>query len=400
MRLVFVDTTLTEAPTGGCQTFLEHLTPALQARHHRVTVITQPGDDAAVAHRLAQTGVRVIDDLWPRRYMPEERARRLADWCRREQIEGYAVSVSRDVGWLSLPLLQPSVQTAAIVHLDGRAFYTPLAYYADYVDHAIGVSQETSRRIRRDCGLPQERTCYIPYGVQRLSEPQLRERAAAVPAPAQFEIAYVGRLVQQQKRVMDIAPLVHELSGRGLQFAMNIIGSGDDAERLRAELIRLRVAHLVRWWGWLAPAEVRRHLCRIDSLILLSDTEGLPLVLLEAMGHGAVPVATRIASGNTEVIVDGENGFLAAVGDLKLFADRLQQLADDAMLRARLQRAAWLTSGGYSVERMASAYEVRFASTGPRAPRPHVSIPVMPSCRSPYPTWLRRIKWRLSARLG
>jgi glycosyltransferase involved in cell wall biosynthesis len=396
MRFAIVDTTLTTPPTGGCQTFLEHLAPALMARGHEVDVLTEPGEEFAVADRLAGAGVRVIDDVWPRRLLPEERALRLVDWCGRERIDAYVISVSSDVGWLALPHLDHLVRTVAVVHSDGPAFYEPLSHYGVFVDHAIGVSRETCRNIPRLCGVPESRTRRIPYGVERLSEAQLAERLGVARAPSALEVAYIGRLVHSHKRVLDLAPVVRELAGRNVPFVMHLIGCGEDAPRLREELARAGVGHHVHWWGWLTPSEVGARLRQLDALILPSDVEGLPLVLLEAMGHGVVPVVTRIPSGNTELVVDGENGFLAAVGDSKGFADRLEQLHRHPALLVRLRRAAWDTSEDYSVENMASAYEACFAGEGERAPRPSGPFPVMPSCRSRYPPWLRKVKWRLS----
>jgi glycosyltransferase involved in cell wall biosynthesis len=396
MRFAILDTTLMTPPTGGCQTFLAHLAPALQNRGHEVTVVTEPGDEAAVADRLARAGVRVLSDVWPCRFLPEERARRLADWCNRERIDAYVISVSSDVGWLALPHLDHLARTAAVVHSDGPAFYEPLAHYGVFVDQAIGVSRETCRQIPLLCGVPESRTRRIPYGVERLSEAQLAGRLKVSHDRRPLEMAYIGRLVHSQKRVLDLAPLVRELAGRDLPFVMHLIGSGEDAPRLREELARAGVGHHVRWWGWLTPSEVGVRLIQLDALVLPSDVEGLPLALLEAMGHGVVPVATRIPSGNTELVRDGENGFLAAVGNTKAFADRLEQLYRDPALLTRLRRAAWVTSEDYSVERMASAYESCFDVEGERAPRPSGAFPVMPSCRSRYPVWLRKVKWRLS----
>jgi glycosyltransferase involved in cell wall biosynthesis len=395
MRFAIVDTNLTTPPTGGCQTFLEHLAPALLSRGHQVSILTEPGDEIAVADRLVTAGVHVLDDVWPRRFLPEERALRLARWCHRERVEAYVISVSRDVGWLALPTLDPAVKTAAVVHWDGPAFYAPLAHYAVFVDHAIGVSRECCRNIVRLCGVPERRTRRIPYGVERFSGAQLEERLRIPPDPRPLEIAYIGRMVQAQKRVLDLVPLVRELAGRNVPFVMHLIGSGDDAHRLRAEMLSAGVGHDVRWWGWLTPTEVRVRLSQLDALVLPSDSEGLPLVLLEAMGHGVVPVATRIPSGNTELVRDAENGFLAEVGDTRAFADRLEELHRDATLLSRLRRAAWLTSADYSVERMASAYEACFTGVAERAPRPSGAFPVMPSCRSRHPTWLRKVKWRM-----
>jgi hypothetical protein len=86
------------------------------------------------------------------------------------------------------------------------------------------------------------------------------------------------------------------------------------------------------------------------------------------------------------------------VGDTGAFAARLARLARDPRLLASLKRAAWEASRPYTVERMADAYVECFeaarslsaqrAAGAARLP----GFPVMPSCRSRYPFWLRKLK--------
>ena len=56
-----------------------------------------------------------------------------------------------------------------------------------------------------------------------------------------------------------------------------------------------------------------RFLSGADVLFMCSEYEGLPLVVLEAMARGTIPVVTDIAGGLREVIASGENGFLYPV---------------------------------------------------------------------------------------
>ena len=260
MRLAFVDTTLTTPPTGGCQTFLTHLALALRDRGHDVSVITEPGDDSRVADQIRGAGVRVLDDVWPATDIPEERARRLAEWVNRASLDAYVVSVSRDVGWLALPFLRPETRTAAVIHSDGPAFYDPLAHYEPFVDCAIGVSGEIHQKLASRCRIPPERTRQIPYGVDRFSRPQLRARVDEPCDPAGLQLAYVGRIAHSQKRVLDLPLLVSELTGRGVPFVLHMIGDGPDAPRLAEAFRETKGGEQVRWWGWLAPADVRARL--------------------------------------------------------------------------------------------------------------------------------------------
>jgi L-malate glycosyltransferase len=72
---------------------------------------------------------------------------------------------------------------------------------------------------------------------------------------------------------------------------------------------------------------------------LASDTEGLSCSVLEAMAAGLPSVVTEVG-GNSELVSDGESGFLAPPGDADVLRERLAVLLGDAPLRARLGEAA------------------------------------------------------------
>src|SRR5207244_1497066 len=96
--------------------------------------------------------------------------------------------------------------------------------------------------------------------------------------------------------------------------------------------------------GAVSYADVARVLDAHDILILVSDYEGLPLSLLEAMGRGLVPVVTDLESGIREV-VNKNNGVLVPVDDVEgyaraiayLHANRAEFAAKSAAARDRVR---------------------------------------------------------------
>jgi glycosyltransferase involved in cell wall biosynthesis len=393
---------MTTPPTGGAHTFLVGLCDGLTGRGHRVTIVTQPGPEKSLVASLREAGATVREDLWRAVHLPEERAERLAEWVNELKPEVYVVSVSSDAGWLALPLLDPAVSTFSIVHSDGPTFYAPLRHYREFVDCAIGVSKETQQKIVAECHIPAERAYQIPYGVNVLGRREMEERVSdgSVSREA-LRAGYVGRLVQSQKRVLDLIPLVAEMRRRGAACEFHVIGDGPERAQLEAGLAGLKAGGGVKFWGWLSPAELRERLASLDALLLFSDCEGLPIALLEAMGHAVAPVVTRLDSGATEIVRDGYNGFLVGVGDITAFADRLETLARDRAMLAEVKRAAWETGQTYTTGRMVENYLDCFrqvAAAGrahARRARPDAGYPVMASCVSRYPFWLRKIKRRL-----
>ena len=401
MHIVFVDTTLTTPPTGGAHTFLVDIGQRLVELGHQVTVVTQRGRSEALVEALRNCGVEVCIDLWRNADLPEQRARKLASWVNDRAPEVYIVSASADVGWLALPFLSINIATITIAHNDEPSFYGPLAHYHYFVDISVAVSAEILRKIVA-AGVDVERARQIPYGVGSVSAVELGNRLSSADEP-NLQLVYVGRLVQEQKRVMEFVPLLLGLKAQRIPFQLHLIGDGSDRGALADAFAAKGLSESVRFWGWQSSAGVKEMLRRMDVFLLLSEYEGLPVALLEAMGHGLAPIVTRIASGNCEVVNDGENGFLVEVGDIDGFVSRIALLANDRSLLRQIQRAAWLTSQDYNIEIMVERYLKCFADARElglsRDFRQTAGgeYPVMRSCVSRYPVWLRKIKYHLMA---
>lgn len=75
-----------------------------------------------------------------------------------------------------------------------------------------------------------------------------------------------------------------------------------------------------------------------DIFVLPSYGEGMPMVVLEAMGAG-LPVIISPSGAMPEYIKDGENGLYIRPGDLLQLADKMLQLAGDTALREKMGKA-------------------------------------------------------------
>jgi glycosyltransferase involved in cell wall biosynthesis len=94
----------------------------------------------------------------------------------------------------------------------------------------------------------------------------------------------------------------------------------------------------------------------MDLLAAPSEVEGLSNAVLEAMACG-VPVLAHSACGNTEVIRDGENGFLAAIADAGSLSRHLsERFAALPELRRTGQIARATVMEHFSMAAMASDY--------------------------------------------
>ena len=83
------------------------------------------------------------------------------------------------------------------------------------------------------------------------------------------------------------------------------------------------------------------------------DSEGCPVVVLEAQVAGLPVVATRHA-GIPEVVLEGRTAFLAAEGDVKVLAHGLAQLLKDPAMAGRMGSEA----RGYAGSRFTVAHHI------------------------------------------
>jgi glycosyltransferase involved in cell wall biosynthesis len=124
----------------------------------------------------------------------------------------------------------------------------------------------------------------------------------------------------------------------GVPVTLEIIGSGEEEQRLLYTLNDLELTDCVEWRGQLpAPAVVER-LQAADVFLLASVSEGISNALLEAMACG-LPVVTTDIPGMDEAVTDGMEGFIVPPRDARAMAAALEQLGQDDAARRRMGEA-------------------------------------------------------------
>jgi hypothetical protein len=106
--------------------------------------------------------------------------------------------------------------------------------------------------------------------------------------------------------------------------------------------------------------QIQSHLLEHHVIVLLSDSEGLPIALMEAMACGVVPICLRVPSGVLELVEDGVTGLLVNNrGDD--FFEAVRRLRDEPGLWERLSRAARAKiEAEYSQEQSAARWSAFF----------------------------------------
>jgi glycosyltransferase involved in cell wall biosynthesis len=155
---------------------------------------------------------------------------------------------------------------------------------------------------------------------------EVSEPAAAVVAKPKangdaFTLLAVGRL----HTVKDHAFLLRacaDLHRRELNFECAIAGEGPERRNLESLIRRQGLDTRVTLLGHVARAQMNSLYDRADVVVLTSRSEGIPLVLMEAMARGKIVLAPAI-TGIPELVIPGKTGFLYERGSLDDFVDRL-----------------------------------------------------------------------------
>lgn len=164
------------------------------------------------------------------------------------------------------------------------------------------------------------------------------------PAPrAPSTVLFVGRLIAR-KRPRLLLESVARLVRDGSDLRCVLVGDGPDRPALEVLAGDLGLRERVRFAGWLGlltPAMLAAY-DDADILCLPSFAEGLPLVLIEAMGRGAAVVATAV-SGTPEIVSHERTGLLVPRDDLDALTGAIRRYLVDPALWRRC------VDGGYAI---------------------------------------------------
>jgi glycosyltransferase involved in cell wall biosynthesis len=248
--------------------------------------------------------------------------------------------------------LDNRVGVVGVVHSDDPYHYEHVMRMGPFWNASIAVSQYLFDKMVSENPLLRDRSYRINCGVP--CAPELGARPAGIRP---LRIIYTGRFREEQKRVSDLPKIARALEQRGITANWTLVGAGEDEAALRAGFAELKSGQAV-FTGPIPSDAVLAHYGDHDCFLLPSNFEGLPVSLMEAMGHGVIPLATQIDSGIPEIVHHGVNGYIQPVGDVEGFAERLAEIYRTPDLRETLRRAAYETivTSRFSIESVAERY--------------------------------------------
>jgi glycosyltransferase involved in cell wall biosynthesis len=341
---------------GGQERVALDLAIGQRARGHAVAVISlAPPPDGAMADEFREHGV-TVDRVVKHGGFDPTLVPRLARALRRHHAD-----VVHTHNPLPLIYGAPAARLAgaAAIHTKhginpGSRGHRLLRRGAAWLTHAfVAVSDTTEQQARAQHDAPTARLHTIANGI-RLDRfhPDADARAktrAELGLGDAWVVGTVGRLDEPKNQGMLVRAIAPRLSA---SLRLVIVGDGPARAAVEAEVAKLEHPEWVVMTG--RRMDVPQIMPAFDVFVLSSRTEGLPLVVPEAMAVG-LPIVTT-AVGGLPSVVDETTGILVPVEQAALGA-ALGTLADDPD-RARVmgKRAREIALGRYSSERMVDAY--------------------------------------------
>ena len=142
------------------------------------------------------------------------------------------------------------------------------------------------------------------------------------------------------------------------QAELHMMGDGPLREQLERRIAELSLSANVHLHG--LSFEVADFLATLDAFVLSSSTEGLPVVILEAMAAGLPIVSTRVG-GVPEAAPEKEVAWYSPIGDCSSLAARMYEAAQSPELAVRGETANRLATERFSIEAMGDSYNDLYA---------------------------------------
>ena len=250
-----------------------------------------------------------------------------------------------------------SAEVAMLAHTLGGVSYSFTAHGSDIMDRpaqiGLPLTVGSARFVAAVCSFGRSQIFrWVPQAlwnkvhvVRCGLEPGYGGDEAAPPQTSR-RLLCIGRLSKEKGQLL-LVQAAKRLADRGIEFEIVLAGDGPMREQIEQAVTDLSLGRFVKLVGWLDAAGIEAQLLSARALVVPSLSEGLPVVIMEAMASGR-PIVAPFLAGIPELVSTGRTGWLfpasdtealahAMQGCLSAPADVLRQMADAA--RADVWRA-------------------------------------------------------------
>jgi glycosyltransferase involved in cell wall biosynthesis len=358
---------------GGAESQVILLAKGLRRRGWRVTVVTLSGTGGDAAAELTAAGAGFLT-LQMRKGLADPRGWiRYNRWLRRESPDVVHAHLPH-AAWLARwsRLAAPVQVVVDRIHSCSTGTHgRQLGYrWSNWLADRVTAVSQTAAAAHLSAGMVTESKLTVLHnGVDTEAwRPDAMVRSAMrreLGLDDEFLWFAAGRL----DPVKDYPTLLAAMARLGEPARLLIAGSGPLESELLRLLSQLGLDRRVRLLGF--QPDLRRWMQAADGFVLSSRCEGLPMGLLEAAAC-ALPAVATDAPGTSEVLVDGQTGWLTPVGDPAALAESMMRMmrTPPEARRAMGDRARQLAIERFSLEAILDRWEALYTDLLQKNPRP------------------------------
>lgn len=148
-------------------------------------------------------------------------------------------------------------------------------------------------------------------------------------------VLFVGRLDNRSKKIQYLFDIWKKTYSAAQEWKLVVIGTGPDEDSLREQA---RLLHNIEMVGYANPKPFYE---KASILCMTSMFEGFPMVLIEAMQHGCIPIAFNSFPALSDIINDEHDGIIVKPFNKKEYAKKLLALMIDKNKRTKLSENAY-----------------------------------------------------------
>ena len=216
--------------------------------------------------------------------------------------------------------LIPAKRRIGILHSDWTTLRPFLQSQKELLDGVLCVSN-TLMELVAEC-LPElskdNRIQLIPYPIDGV--PIMPNRMSLVKRPV--IIGWIGRMQEEQKRVDRLPSLLKAFDDAQIDYRFELLGDGPMQEWLEKQLPTNRTV----FHGRKSGDDYYSTLSKWDFITSVSDYEGLPISMLEALSAGVLPLYPTIGSGGDEYAEKLSSNFVWEAFQFEQAASKLNLL--------------------------------------------------------------------------
>lgn len=350
MRLMEVVSTFR---MGGSERLAVLLAERLREQGLHTSLCTTSGGRGPISDLLEQKGIPWFAPLADANN-PLSRRLYLAQLFRRERVEILHLHHMSNLALCYWPARLAGVRRLVVTeHTDFELRNTPRVWrrakhFGPKAD-AVTVIHGALERMLAEAGVATDRLWRIENGVDVASFVKRRTPRKVRPPV----VGWVGRM-HPDKDIETWLQAAAKVAARArAPVRFSLVGDGPEADKAKRLAQRLGIAQRVDFHG--EQQDVAAYLRDMDVFVLSSRTEGVPMVLLEAMASGVPCVSTAV--GGIPELIEPAWGRLVPPGDPEQLAETVLSLLDAEPLRRTLGKAARkVVEDKFNLERMLEKY--------------------------------------------